>query len=194
MFKLKSITRLALLTIFVAGLSQVGLSKDKKVRLSLHSSVTQRIGVDTDMTFDFSRLGVKGRVIWGDLVPWGMAEGNKSSKNKPYPWRAGANENTTFETTADIKVEGQKLPKGKYGIHMIPGKTEWTVIFSKKNDSWGSYEYDAANDALRVKVKPQSTPHQEWLTFGFDDLAGKSATAYLHWEKLKLPFKVETAE
>ena len=173
--------------------SSLSVAQDK-VRLSLHASVTQRLGVDTDITFDFSRPGVKGRTIWGDIVPYGMYEGNKSSKEKPYPWRAGANENTTIEFNKDLMIEGKKIPAGKYSIHMISSKTTWTVMFNKKNADWGSYAYDEKEDALRITVTPVAAPHQEWLIFGFDDLAGSSATGFLHWEKLKVPFKIALAD
>jgi hypothetical protein len=162
-------------------------------RPSLMASVSQRLGTDTDITIVYSRPGVKGRVIWGDLVPYGMAPGNQYSDNKPFPWRAGANENTTIEFGHDLLIEGQRLPAGKYGIHMIPSQTTWTIIFSKKNAEWGSFSYDQAEDALRVTVTPVAAPHQEWLMFGFDDLAGTSATAYLWWEKLKVPFRIALA-
>jgi hypothetical protein len=169
-------------------------AQENEVRKSLKASVTQRLGVDTDITFDFSRPGVKGRKIWGDLVPYGMNPGVQYSNNKPFPWRAGANENTTIAFNNDIKVEGKKLAAGKYGVHMIPSENDWIIILSKKNSDWGSYSYDESEDALRVTVKPVQTPHQEWLTYGFDDLAGTSATAFLHWEKLKVPFKIELAK
>lgn len=170
------------------------LSQGAKVRLSLKASVTQRLGVDTDITIDYSRPGVKGRKIWGELVPYGLAPGNKSSKDKPFPWRAGANENTTIQFNKDIVIEGQKLPAGKYGIHMIPSQTTWIIIFSKNNSAWGSFSYNQEEDALRVTVTPVKAPHQEWLMYGFDDLAETSSTAYLHWEQLKVPFKIRLAE
>ena len=169
-------------------------AQDKKIRKSLRASVSQTLGVDTDITFEFGRPGVKGRTIWGDLEPYGMHPGNKYSDNKPYPWRAGADENTTITVSKDVKVEGNNLAAGKYSVHMIPSEGEWTVIFNKKNDGWGSYAYDEKEDAFRITVKPVQAPHQEWLIFGFDDLAGTSATAFLHWEKLKVPFKIEVAE
>ena len=165
-----------------------------KIRKSLKASVTQRLGTDTDITIDFSRPGVKGRKIWGELVPFGLAPGNKYSNDKPYPWRAGANENTTIEFNKDLLIENQKLPTGKYGIHMIPSEKDWIIIFSKKNAEWGSFSYDEKEDALRVTVTPVKAPFQEWLTYGFDDLNGTSATAYLHWEELKIPFKIELAD
>jgi hypothetical protein len=162
-------------------------------RLSLMASVSQHLGTDTDITIVYSRPGVKGRVIWGELVPYGLAPGNEYSEGKPYPWRAGANENTTFETTSDLIVEGQRLPAGKYGLHMIPSQTTWTIIFSNNNAEWGSFSYDESADALRVTVTPTTAPLQEWLMFGFDNLAGTSATAYLRWERLKVPFRISLA-
>ena len=165
-----------------------------KVRVSLKASVMQTLGTDGVITIVYSRPGVKGRKIWGELVPYGLAAGNEYSENKPYPWRAGANENTTFETNKNLLVEGKPLPAGKYGIHMIPGEKEWVIIFSKNNSAWGSFGYKQEEDALRVTVTPVKAPFQEWMEFGFDDLAGTSATAYLHWVELKLPFKIQLAQ
>lgn len=169
-------------------------AQEKKVRPSLKASVAQRLGVDTDITIDYSRPGVKERKIWGELVPYGLAPGNKYSEEKPYPWRAGANENTTIEFNKDLLIEGKKVPAGKYGIHMIPSEKDWIIIFSKKNSEWGSYSYDEKEDALRITVKPVKASFQEWLLFGFEDLAGNAATVFLHWEELKVPFKIELSE
>jgi len=166
----------------------------KKAPASLKASVIQQLGADTLITIEYSRPGVKGRKIWGDLVPWGLAPGNKYSKDKPFPWRAGANQNTTFEISKDVMVEGQKLAAGKYGVHMIPGEKEWIIIFSKNNKSWGSFAYNQEEDALRVTVVPVKAAHEEWLAYGFDDLGGTSATAFLHWEQVKVPIKIKIAE
>lgn len=167
-------------------------AQNNQPRASLHATVNQRIGQNTDITIDYSRPAVKGRKVWGGIVPWGMEAGNKYSNNKPFPWRAGANENTTIEFSTDVQIEGQKLAAGKYSIHMIPAEKEaWTVIFNKVNNAWGSYTYDQAQDALRVKVTPSEAPHQEFLAYGFADLAANGATAYLHWEKLMVPFKIQ---
>jgi hypothetical protein len=157
-------------------------------RSSLKASTSQTIGKDTDVTIVYSRPGVKGRTIWGELVKYGFEDrsGNMT------PWRAGANENTTIEFTKDVKVEGKDLAAGKYGLFMVAGEKEWIVIFSKKNDMWGSYQYKDSDDALRVTVKPLTAEHNEWLEFGFDNLAGTEATAYMHWEKVKVPFKIST--
>jgi hypothetical protein len=176
------------------ALPSASLAQGNKIPASLRAAVTQNLGTDAVITIDYGRPGVKGRKIWGGLVPYGMNPGNQYSKNKPFPWRAGANENTTIEFNKNVLIEGKPLPAGKYGIHMIPGEKEWTIIFSKKNDAWGSFSYDQADDALRVTVTPVKAPHEEWLMFGFDDLAGTSATAYLHWEQLKVPFKIQLAQ
>jgi hypothetical protein len=165
-----------------------------KIRASLKASVSQTLGLDTEVKIVYSRPGVKGRVIWGELVPYGLNPGNQYSNNKDYPWRAGANENTTIEFNKDLLVEGQKLPAGKYGVHMIPSQKEWVVIFNKNNSSWGSYGYNQEEDALRITVTPVEAPFNEWLSFGFDDLAGTSATAFLWWGKIKVPFKIKLAE
>lgn len=169
-------------------------AQDAKPRPSPKASVTQRIGADTDVVIDYSRPAVKGRKIWGDLVPYGMYPGNKYSKEKPYPWRSGANENTTIEFNHDVKIEGKVIPAGKYGIHMVASEKSFKVMFNKRNADWGSYSYDASQDALTAEVTPVKVENTEWLEFGFDDLSDNGATAYLKWEKLKIPFKIELAK
>jgi hypothetical protein len=185
---------LVLCLAFLLAWPSGAFAQQAKVRASLKASVTQTLGTDASITIVYGRPGVKGRTIWGDLVPYGLAPGNKYSENKPYPWRAGANENTTFESDKDLLIEGKPLPAGKYGIHMIPGEKEWVIIFSKNSSAWGSYTYKQEEDALRVTVVPVKAPFKEWMVFGFDDLAGTSATAYLHWEELKVPFKIALAQ
>jgi tetratricopeptide (TPR) repeat protein len=146
-------------------------------RPSQHAVLTQRIGI-TDITINYHRPLVNGRKLWGNLVPYGQV------------WRAGANENTTITFTDAVTIEGQSLPKGTYGLHMIPGENEWVVIFSKNSTSWGSFTYNQAEDALRVTVKPQPTDLHEALTYDFDDVKPDSAVAALRWEKIAVPFKV----
>ena len=167
---------------YLMGLSSTTQAQKGKVRLSLDASVTQRLGLDTDITIKYCRPGVKERVIWGKLVPYDKI------------WRAGANENTTIEFNKDLLIEGQKLPAGKYGLWMIPSEKNWTIVFSKVNNVWGLKYAGPEQDALRVMVTPVKAAHQEWLIYGFDDLAGTSATAYLYWEQLKVPFKIKLAE
>lgn len=186
------------LTLFVVlaliGIISLQAQQEKKLRPSLKASVSQTIGIDTDITIDFSRPGVKGRKIWGDIVPFGLAPGNKYSKEQPYPWRGGANENTTISFSKNVVVDGNKIPAGKYSLHFIPSEKEWTVIFNKNSALWGSYLYNKDEDALRITVIPVKAPFQEWLIYGFDNLAGTSAAAFLHWEELKVPFTISVAE
>ena len=187
---------LGLVVVLAVGfaVSSTAFAQEKKVRPSLHASVSQTIGVDTVITFDYSRPGVKGRTIWGELVPYGLAPGNEYSKEKPFPWRAGANEKTTIAVSSDVLVDGNPLPAGKYSIQMIPSEKDWIVIFNKVSEGWGSFDYDEAEDALRVTVTPVEAAFEEWMRFGFDDLAGTSVVASLRWEKLKVPFTIALAE
>ena len=147
---------------------------------SQQASVMQRIGI-TDITVDYHRPLVSGRQIWGKTVPYDQV------------WRAGANENTTITFTDPVKVEGQPLDKGTYGLHMIPDENQWTVIFSKTSTAWGSFTYKQDEDALRVTVKPQASDFHEALTYDFDDVKTDSAVVTLRWEKVAVPFKVDVA-
>jgi hypothetical protein len=156
------------------------------------ASVSERIGL-TDVTIRYDRPGVKGREgkVWGQLVPVGFTDpGFGSSKSSP--WRAGSNENTTFEFSTDVKIEGQSLPAGKYGFFIAYDPEECTLIFSKNSTSWGHYYYDQKEDALRVKVKPVILNNSvEWLKYEFMNETENSATIALQWERLSIPFKIE---
>jgi hypothetical protein len=188
------ISAFVLFTLLIMFSSVNFAQQPKKPRPSLKASVSQTIGIDANIKIDYSRPGVKGRKIWGDLVPFGLNPATKESNNKPYPWRGGANENTTIEFSKDVVVNGNKLPAGKYSLHFIPSEKDWVVIFNKKNDGWGSYAYNQNDDALRITVTPVKAPHQEWLLYGFDDLTSNSATAFVQWEQLKVPFKISLPE
>ncbi len=113
---------------------------------------------DAEITINYSSPAVKGRVIWGDLVPMDQV------------WRAGANDATTFTTTEDIKVEGETLPAGTYSFFVIPGETQSTFIFNKVAKQWGAFNYDAAEDALRVSVpSTQTSTMEERLVYEVKD-------------------------
>ncbi len=146
-------------------------------RVSQRASVTQRIGL-TDITITYHRPAVGGREIWGKTVPYGKV------------WRAGANENTTITFSDDVTVEGKPLEAGTYGLHTIPDKDQWTIIFSKNSTSWGSFSYDEKEDALRVTVKPHAAEAFEALTYTFDDVKPESAVVTLRWEKRAVPFQI----
>jgi len=146
-------------------------------RDSQHSALTQRIGI-TDITISYHRPLVKGRTIWGKVVPYGEV------------WRAGANENTTIAFTDPVMVNGQPLAAGTYGLHMIPTENEWTIIFSKTYTAWGSFTYSQEHDALRINVKPQATDFHEALTYDFEDVGKDSTVATMRWERVAVPFKI----
>jgi hypothetical protein len=128
--------------------------------------------------------------IWGTLVPYGMAKGLGYGTCTECPWRVGANENTVFSVSHDVKIEGQPLAAGSYGLHMIPGPDEWTAIFSKNSTSWGSFFYDPSEDALHVKVKPEKSEYHEWLTFEFPERQIDKATVAMRWEDLQVPIHI----
>ena len=155
--------------------------------------VGERIGL-TDVTIHYDRPAVKGREgkIWGGLVHTGFID-QQFGSSKAAPWRAGANENTTIEFSNDVKIEGQPLKKGKYGFFIAYDPNEATLIFSNNATSWGSYYYNEKEDALRVKVKPVALPISvERLKYEFMDQTENAATVALQWEKLMVPFRVET--
>jgi hypothetical protein len=146
-------------------------------RASQHAVIMQRIGI-TDITINYHRPLANGRQIWGKVVPYGQV------------WRAGANENTKITFTDPVTIEGQPLDKGTYGLHMIPGENQWTVIFSKTSTAWGSFSYKQDEDALRITVKPQAAELHNALTYDFDDVKADSTVVTMTWDKVAVPFKV----
>ncbi|HET9211619.1 MAG TPA: DUF2911 domain-containing protein [Thermoanaerobaculia bacterium] len=150
-----------------------------------------RVSVDYSSPHVHSPSGEdrKGK-IWGQLVPYGLSSLGYGSCGDQCPWRGGANENTTFTTSHDIKVQGQPLPAGTYGLHFIPGPDEWTVAFSRNSTSWGSFFYDPKEDALRVKAKPEAGEYREVLTYDFPERRNDKATLALRWENLSLPLEL----
>ena len=150
-----------------------------EVSITYHSpKVTSPSGVDR-----------RGK-IWGALVPYGYTSQAFGTCGDKCPWRGGANENTIFTASHEVRIEGQPLPAGSYGLHFLPAKEEWTIIFSKSSSSWGSFFYDEREDALRVKVKPVAHAYSHWLAYEFSERAPDHATAQLAWEDLAVPFKI----
>jgi len=126
-----------------------------------------------EVTVEYGRPKVKDREIWGGLVPYGKV------------WRTGANEATTITFSQDVKVEGQMLAAGTYGLFAIPSESEWTIAFNSVAQQWGAFDYDKSKDVLRVTVKPQASEHVEEMTFE----VGNGAVT-LGWEKLAVSFSV----
>ena len=152
-------------------------AQEKKKPASPPMSVTQTLKSGAVVSINYGQPSVKGRKIGKDLEP-----------KVGQVWRAGANEATVFETSQDIKVDGQTLPAGKYSFFVISGVDEWTIIFNKTWKQWGAYEYKAADDALRIMVKPgKAKPFAESLTYAID----KNGKVSMDWGDYSIGFKIK---
>jgi len=181
-FLLFSVLLLSLLLISSANAQ----NKNPVVKVSPVASVSQTVGF-TDVTINYCRPGVKGRKIWGGLVPYNKV------------WRAGANAATKFTFSKDVTINGNKLVAGSYAFFALPTQNEWTLIFNKVADQWGlDYDKNKDKDVLKINVKPVEHNFQEWLEYNFSNMdvqkAGmkNSANVNLDWEKLRVSFKIET--
>lgn len=152
--------------------------------------VTQNIGISS-VTVNYSRPSVKGREVWGNLVPYGWNVQGFGNGNSA-PWRAGANENTVIKFSHDAKVEGHAVPAGTYGLFFVVNKDNTgEVVLSKDFRSWGSFFYDQKQDQLRAKIQLREIPATELLTYDFINASKNSAELVLNWEKKQLPVKIE---
>lgn len=176
---LKILLSLIILT-FVFSSIESYAQKKEEVRISPKATVKQTVGF-TNITIDYNRPGVKGRTIWGGLVPYNAV------------WRAGANEATKITFAADVKINGKKIKAGSYSFFTIPTEKNWTLIFNKVANQWGAFEYNDVEDALRIEVTPEKENNcwQEWLAYTITKTSDKTAVIRLEWEKLKVPFTVE---
>lgn len=172
--------RMLVMTWVIAGLALplVAQSGITVPQASQKIQFTQTIGL-TDVSLVYHSPAVKGREIADKIVPMGQV------------WRAGANENTTINLSHDATIAGEALAAGTYGLHMIPGESEWTVIFSHNSTSWGSYSYAENEDALRVQVKPYEGNSVEYLTYSFENRTNDGATLVLAWDKMRVPISME---
>lgn len=156
------------------------------------AEVSQTIGIST-VSVNYSRPSVKGRAIWGELVPFGWNVEPFGSPH-PTPWRAGANENTVIEFSHDATVAGKKLPAGRYGLFFTINKDNTgEVVLSKDNQSWGNFFYDPANDLCRANIQIRENAMTEMLTYSFINVGRNSAELVLNWEKKQFPIKIEFA-
>jgi Protein of unknown function (DUF2911) len=140
--------------------------------------LTQKLGI-SQVTISYHRPAVKGRRIWGDLVPTGQV------------WRLGANNATTIELSHDAKVDGKDVKAGKYALFAIPNAAEWTLILNKKSDQWGAYFYKQEDDVLRFNVKPQAAEATEWFDVDAVPLSENAMRVDITWEKVRVPFTIE---
>jgi hypothetical protein len=170
---MKKLIILTLITGLITSFSATA-QQDKSKRPSPPAKVSETLKSGAVISIDYSRPSVKGRSM-ETLTPAGKV------------WRTGANEATVFETSADVKIEGKTLPAGKYSIYSIPGEKEWTLIFNKTWNQWGTI-YKADQDALRVNVKPgKAGSFTEMFTFNIE----KKGKVSLAWADTKVDFKVE---
>ncbi|QNP51738.1 DUF2911 domain-containing protein [Hymenobacter qilianensis] len=142
--------------------------------------VLQTIGL-TDVSVDYHAPGVRGRQIWGQLVPWGQV------------WRAGANENTLITFSAPVKINGEPVPAGKYSFYVLPqDNQDWQLILNRVTTHWGSEGYDAKDDLLRVPVSSETAPMYETLVYWFSEVKPTTARLNLSWEKRTVSMTIET--
>jgi hypothetical protein len=178
---MKQYVFIAFLTVLSIGVNaQFQFSPLRLPDSSPKSWTGHRVGI-TDIMVEYYSPKVNGREVWGKLVPYDRV------------WRAGANENTIISFPDTVRINNNMLPPGRYGLHIIPTKdAEWTVIFSKNTTSWGSFTYNQAEDALRVKSKPVTiATSREWLKYEFTNPTEKAVTLSLVWEKLEIPISIE---
>ncbi|WP_394992104.1 DUF2911 domain-containing protein [Emticicia sp.] len=141
--------------------------------------LTQTLGL-TKITVDYSRPSVKGRKIFGDLVPYAKI------------WRTGANKITSVKFDDDVLVNGAILKRGSYGLYTIPGKSDWMIIFNSDDKQWGSYGYDIKKDIIRFNVQPiQPQEFTEQMTIDFVEFTPTSAFLSIKWESTEVRFKIE---
>lgn len=164
---------LGILTFFIVFNANAQTNKSK--RLSPPAKVSESTKSGIAISIDYSQPGVKGRTIGKEIAPYGEV------------WRTGANEATVFEVSKDVKINGETLAAGKYGLYSIPGKDKWTFIFNKVWNQWGT-KYDEKEDALRVDTKPMSSKQfMERMTFTIS----KKGVVNLLWGNVKLEFSVK---
>lgn len=172
------------LSLLLASIASLASAQLKTPAPSPHSSLTQTVGL-TEVSIDYSRPGMKGRAIFGELVPFGEV------------WRTGANKPTRITFSDAVTLGGTDLEAGTYALYTIPGKNEWTVIVYADTELWGAFGYDKANDVTRFKVKSKAIAERvESLTIGFDSLHNDGATLYIAWDKTRIdiPLKVHSHE
>lgn len=170
--------RIALVLVLLFATSAPAAAQVQQLWESPAASVSQHLGL-TEIKIDYHRPAVKGRAIWGELVPYGQV------------WRAGANDATTILFSTAVRVAGKEVPAGTYALFVLPEKDHFTLILNKNSHQWGAYFYKAADDQLRFEVKPQPAPQQEWLSYQLALKDRGTAIASLHWDKLQVSFPIE---
>lgn len=157
-------------------------------RASQYSETMQRIGI-TDITVTYHSPAVRGRKVWGAMVPYGM---NQTFTGLTVPWRAGANENTTITFSTEVEIAGQKVPAGTYALFMETSESgDWTAILSSNHTSWGSFYYRDSEDVVRVPAKVTEVQHYENLNYTFLNNTPTGTKLALQWEKKQAAFDIK---
>ncbi|WP_143960992.1 DUF2911 domain-containing protein [Litoribacter populi] len=176
--KRNSILFVILLTMI--GFTSVNAQQIQMPQASPAATLSQKVGL-TDVKIEYSRPSMKGRRIFGELVPFGQV------------WRTGANAATIITFSTDVKVEGKDVKKGSYAIYSIPQKDDWIIILSENTKLWGSIGYDEVDDVARFRVKPSRTANNyETLEFNFVDMSDTGASLAMKWERTSFKFRIET--
>ena len=162
---------------FIVFIASNLFAQDNVPRLSPKSFVGQTVGY-TNVVITYGSPGVKGRTVWNDLVPFNEV------------WRTGANEATTIEFDKDVRIEGKKVPAGKYSLFTIPNKDFWTIILNKEYEQWGAYKYQEKEDLIRFKIVPTSNNYVGRLRFVIEYKSPYKSFVNFEWEKVRVSFEI----
>lgn len=170
---------LTLLTLTAFAFFTAATAQIKSPAASPGCKLTQTAGL-TEITIEYSRPSVKGRTIFGGLVPYGET------------WRTGANRNTVVTFSENVKVGGKELKKGSYALYTVPGEKEWDIIFYTDTNNGGlPATWDASKEAVRFKAPAHSLPLKiESFTIGVGDLTNESCSINIYWESTHVGFPV----
>ena len=177
--QLKTICVILFIGVLLIPINNILSQNFETPRPSPNTTVSQTVGI-THVSIDYSSPGVKGRKIWGELVPFNEV------------WRTGANEVTSITFDDPVRINGNELPAGTYGIHTIPGENEWEIIFSKDTEVDDGSQFDEKKEILRIKATPQEAPFTERMAFTFTNTTDTYSKVNLTWDKLNVSFDIET--
>jgi hypothetical protein len=177
---MKAKSKLLILFVVFIFIGEINAQQIQMPQASPAAKISQKVGL-TDVTVEYSRPSMRGRKIFGELVPYGDV------------WRTGANAATILTFSTEVKIEGNNVSPGSYALYSIPGKTEWTMILSSNTKLWGAVGYSDADDVLRFKVKPGKTGQKyETMEINFVDITDTGSSLALKWENTRVKFRIET--
>ena len=188
--------------IFLCSAAMAQQSKVYIPRVSAAAEITQKVGM-TDVIINYSRPQViqqngtdrTGKIYGSNLAHYGLRDPFPTfGSGEAFPWRAGANENTTITFSTEVSIQGKPLKAGTYGLHLLLSEDgKETLIFSNNSSAWGSFFYKKEEDALRVSIQSEETTFTNILTYDFEEISTTHAIVALKWDNKKFPFKIEVA-